>query len=104
TVLDADPAARALGVRRGMPLGSAHRLGPEGTFLAAQPEAARTELEAAFERLAAFSPAIAGTAEPTDVAFGLLEAQVDGLEGLWGLEAAVGAQVGGGRARTPVAP
>lgn len=86
TVLDADPAARALGVRRGMPLGSAHRLAPEATFLDAEPEADRAELEAAFERLAAFSPAIAGTADPADVAFGLLEAQVDGLEGLWGPE------------------
>jgi nucleotidyltransferase/DNA polymerase involved in DNA repair len=86
TVLDADPAARALGVRRGMPLGSAHRLAPEATFLDAQPEADRAELEAAFERLAAFSPAIAGTADPTDVSFGLLEAQIDGLDGLWGPE------------------
>ncbi len=93
TVLDADPAARALGVRRGMPLGSAHRLAPEATFLDAQPEADRTELEAAFERLAAFSPAIAGTADPADVAFGLLEAQVDGLDGLWGPEPALSERV-----------
>ena len=85
-VLDADPAARALGVRRGMPLGSAHRLAPEATFLDAEPEADRAELEAAFERLAAFSPAVAGTSEPADVAFGLLEAQVDGLAALWGPE------------------
>jgi nucleotidyltransferase/DNA polymerase involved in DNA repair len=85
-VLDADPAARALGVRRAMPLGSAHRLAPEATFLDAEPEADRAELEAAFERLTEFSPAVAGTSEPADVAFGLLEAQVDGLEGLWGPE------------------
>jgi protein ImuB len=93
-VLDADPAARALGVRRGMPLGSAHRLAPEATFLDADPEADRAELEAAFERLADFSPAIAGTSEPTDVAFGLLEAQIDGLEGLWGPEPALVDRVG----------
>ena len=93
-VLDADPAARALGVRRGMPLGSAHRLAPEATFLDADPEADRAELEAAFERLAEFSPAIAGTSEPADVAFGLLEAQVDGLEGLWGPEPALVERVG----------
>jgi nucleotidyltransferase/DNA polymerase involved in DNA repair len=86
SVLDADAAARALGVRRGMPLGSAHRLAPEATFLDADPEADRGELEAAFERLGGFSPAVAGTSEPSDVAFGLLEAQVDGLEGLWGPE------------------
>jgi len=85
-VLDADPAARALGVRRGMPLGSAHRLAPEATFLDAEPEADRAELEAAFERLAAFSPAVAGTSDPAEISFGLLEAQVDGLEGLWGPE------------------
>jgi protein ImuB len=85
-VLDADPAARALGVRRGMPLGSAHRLAPEATFLDPEPEADREALEAAFERLAAFSPAIAGTADPGDAAIGLLEAQADGLELLWGPE------------------
>src|SRR5207342_3523370 len=33
TVLDASPTARQLGVRRGMALGSAHRLAPEATFL-----------------------------------------------------------------------
>jgi hypothetical protein len=69
-----------------MPLGSAHRLAPEASFLDADPEADRADLEAAFERLAAFSPAVAGTSDPTDVAFGLLEAQIDGLEGLWGPE------------------
>jgi protein ImuB len=94
-VLDADPAARTLGVRRGMPLGSAHRLAPEATFLDADPEADRAELEIAFERLAGFSPAIAGTSEPTGVGFGLLEAQIDGLEGLWGREPALVARVGG---------
>jgi hypothetical protein len=78
-----------------MPLGSAHRLAPEATFLDADPEADRAELEAAFERLAGFSPAVAGTAEPTDVAFGLLEAQVDGLEGLWGPEPVLVERVGG---------
>ena len=93
TVLDADPAARALGVRRGMPLGSAHRLAPEATFLDAEPEADRTELEAAFEHLTAFSPAVAGTSDPGDVAFGLLEAQVDGLAGLWGPEPAMAERI-----------
>jgi protein ImuB len=78
-----------------MPLGSAHRLAPEATFLDAKPEADRAELEVAFERLAGFSPAIAGTTEPTDVAFGLLEAQIDGLEALWGLEPALVERIGG---------
>jgi nucleotidyltransferase/DNA polymerase involved in DNA repair len=86
SVLDADPSARALGVRRGMPLGSAHRLSPEATFLEPDPEADRTAAETAFERLATYSPALAGTSDPADAAFGLFEVQVDGLELLWGPE------------------
>jgi hypothetical protein len=69
-----------------MPLGSAHRLAPEAAFLDPEPEADREAIEGAFERLAAFSPAIAGTADPAATAFGLLEAQADGLEALWGPE------------------
>ena len=92
-VLDADPAARALGVRRGMPLGSAHRLAPEATFLDPDPAADRAAVEAAFESLAAFSPAIAGSSDPGDQAFGLLEAQADGLEGLWGPESELAARI-----------
>src|ERR1043165_8772332 len=82
-VLDADPLARALGVRRGQPLGSAHRLAPEATFPEPEPAADRAAAEAAFERLATFSPAIAGSSDPTDGSFGLFEVQVDGLEPLW---------------------
>jgi protein ImuB len=85
-VIDASPEARALGVRRGMPLGSAHRLVPEATFIDPDPDADRATIEVAFEALAAFSPGIAGTADPTDAAFGLFEVQVDGLEALWGPE------------------
>jgi protein ImuB len=36
--------------------------------------------------LARFSPGLAGSTDPTDPAFGLLEIQVDGLERLWGTE------------------
>ena len=86
TVLDTDPAARALGVRRGMPLGSAHRLAPEATFLDPDPDADRAAIEAAFEILATFSPAVTGSIDPGDQAFGLLEVQIDGLELLWGPE------------------
>ena len=85
-VVDANPEARALGVRRGMPLGSAHRLVPEAFFIDPDPDADRATIEAAFEALAAFSPGIAGSADPTDPAFGLFEVQVDGLEPLWGPE------------------
>ena len=86
TVIDASPEARALGVRRGMPLGAAHRLSPEAVFLDPDPEADARTIEAAFERLAAFSPGVAGTTDPHDPAFGLFEVQVDGLGPLWGDE------------------
>jgi protein ImuB len=69
-----------------MPLGSAHRLVPEATFIDPDPDADRATVEAAFEALAAFSPGIAGSADPLDAAFGLFEVQVDGLEPLWGPE------------------
>ncbi len=75
-----------MGVRRGMPLGGAHRLVPEATFVDPDPDADRTTVEAAFEALSAFSPGIAGSADPLDAAFGLFEVQVDGLEPLWGPE------------------
>ena len=86
TVIDADPAARALGVRRGIPLGSAHRLAPEAAFLDPDPDGDAERIEAAFEALARFSPGLAGTSDQTDPAFGLLEVQIDGLERLWGGE------------------
>jgi len=86
TVLDANPAATELGVQRGMPLGSAHRLAPEATFLDPDPDRDQAAVEAALDRLATFSPGIAGTADPADPAFGLLEVQVDGLDRLWGAE------------------
>ncbi len=86
SVLDANPEARALGVRPGLPLGSAHRLAPEATFLEADPEVDRAACEAVFERLAELTPALAGTSDPADPAFGLFETQIDGLGGLWGPE------------------
>jgi protein ImuB len=85
-VIDADPAARALGVRRGMPLGSAHRLVPEATFIDPDPDADRGTAEAVFEALAQSSPSLAGTSDPLDVAFGLFEVGIDGLGPLWGAE------------------
>jgi len=86
TVIDADPMARALGVRRGIPLGSAHRLAPEAAFLDPEPEADAAAVEAAFETLARFSPGLAGTSDQADPAFGLIEIQADGLERLWGTD------------------
>jgi hypothetical protein len=69
-----------------MPLGTAHRLTPEATFVEHDPDADRATAETAFDALAAFSPGIAGTADPLDPAFGLFEVQIDGLEPLWGPE------------------
>lgn len=86
-VIDADPAARALGVRRGIPLGSAHRLAPEAVFLDPETDADTAAVEAAFETLARFSPGLAGTTDPSDPAFGLIELQADGLDRLWGPDA-----------------
>lgn len=86
TVVDADPLARALGVRRGIPLGSAHRLAPEATFLDLAPDSDRDAVEAACERLAMFSPGIAGTSDITDSSFGRIAVHVDGLTRLWGVE------------------
>jgi hypothetical protein len=69
-----------------MPLGAAHRLAPEAAFLDPELEADATTLEAAFERLATFSPGLAGPTHPADPAFGRLEVHVDGLDRLWGPE------------------
>jgi protein ImuB len=88
-VIDADPTARALGVRRGMPLGSAHRLAPEATFIEPDPDADRGAAEGVFETLAQSSPSLAGTSDPFDVAFGLFEVGIDGLGPLWGPEPAL---------------
>lgn len=98
-VVDADPLARALGVRRGIPLGDAHRLAPEAIFLDLAPDADRAAVEAACERLAAFSPGIVGTSEISDPGYGRLVVQVDGLTRLWGPEEALV-----GRMNTALAP
>jgi hypothetical protein len=75
-----------MGIRRGMALGSAHRLAPEATFLDPDPAADGVAVEAALDRLATFSPSIAGETDSTLPGFGRLEVQLDGLERLWGPE------------------
>jgi protein ImuB len=101
-VLDADPLARALGVRRGISLGSAHRQAPEAVFLDPAPQEDRAAVEAACERLAAFSPGIAGTSDVTDPAFGRLVVHADGLVRLWGVEERLVARIS--EALAPVLP
>jgi nucleotidyltransferase/DNA polymerase involved in DNA repair len=93
-VLDASPEARAMGVRRGMPLGSAHRLAPEAAFVDADVEADAAAAAAALDRLSSFSPGVAGTTDPTDPTFGSVEVQLDGLERLWGPEPVLVARIG----------
>jgi protein ImuB len=85
-VIDASPDARALGVRRGLPLGSAHRLVPEATFVEPDLDADRSAAEAAFEALGRLTPSLAGSGDSTDAAFGQFELGIDGLGALWGPE------------------
>jgi protein ImuB len=82
-----------------MPLGSAHRLAPDAAFLPPDVDGDRASLEAALDRLAAFSPGIVAPVHPGDPAFGAIEIQVDGLERLWGPEPVLVE-----RLRTAVAP
>jgi protein ImuB len=85
-VIDACADARTLGVRRGMPLGSAHRLVPEATFVEPDLDADRAAVETAFEALARLTPSLAGSSDPLDPAFGQFELGIDGLGPLWGAE------------------
>src|SRR5688500_16578581 len=59
-VLDFSPACGRLGVRRGQPLGTAHRLVPEARFLAADRATCHARFEAALEALAQFTPTLEG--------------------------------------------
>jgi protein ImuB len=93
-VLDASPEARAMGVRRGMPLGGAHRLAPEATFVDADLVADAAAMSTALERLAAFSPGVVGATDPADLAFGSAEVQLDGLGRLWGPEPVLVERIG----------
>lgn len=93
TVLDYSAAARALGVRREQPLGSAHNLVPEARFLAADPETYRATFEAALEALARFTPSLEGETDPSHRAFGQALLGIEGLARLWGDEPTLTARV-----------
>jgi nucleotidyltransferase/DNA polymerase involved in DNA repair len=86
TVLDCSPAARRLGVLRGQPLGTAHRLVPEAKFLAADRETYRRSMEAALDALACFTPALEAELDPETRRFGQVLAGIEGLHLLWGDE------------------
>jgi len=75
---------------------------PEATFLDLASDADRVAIEAACERLAAFSPGIAGTSEVTDPGYGRIAVQVDGLTRLWGAEETLVARMS--EALAPILP
>jgi protein ImuB len=86
TVLDANLEARAFGVRRGLPLGEAHKLAPEATFVSVDPDVARAAFERALDALGTFSPAVEGEPDPTADGFGTAYLGIEGLDRLWGGE------------------
>lgn len=94
-VLDASRSALELGVRVGMPLGSAHRLAPEARFLDPDPIADAAALEAVLDLLAGFSPGVAAETQTAESGFGRVEVQLDGLERLWGSEPLIVRRLGG---------
>lgn len=77
-----------------MPLGSAHRLVPEATFIEPDLDADGAALEAAFQAVAAYSPSLAGATDPLAAGFGLLEVGIDGLGLLWGPEPVLAERIG----------
>jgi nucleotidyltransferase/DNA polymerase involved in DNA repair len=85
-VVDCSPAARRLGVERGLPLGTAHRLVPEARFLAADLPAYRRSSEVALDALVAFTPSLEAEPDPQGRAFGQVLLGIEGLHRLWGDE------------------
>lgn len=85
-VLDRSPAAGALGVRRGQPLGTAHSLAPEALFLPLDQAGLADPFEAALDALNALAPAVEGEVDPADPRFGRVLIGIEGLGRLWGDE------------------
>jgi protein ImuB len=75
-----------LGVRRGQPLGTAHRLAPEAHFVDAQPDLYRRAMERVLDALAQFTPGIEADVEPEARGFGQVLLGIEGLHRLWGDE------------------
>ena len=92
-VVDCSPQARRLGVERGLPLGTAHRLVPEARFLPARLPAYRRTLEQALDALAAFTPSLEAQPDPLERGFGQVLLGIEGLHRLWGDEATLTGRV-----------
>ena len=88
-VLDRSPAAGALGVWRGQPLGTAHSLVPEAVFLPLDPAELADPFEGALDALNALAPAVEGEVDPADPRFGRILIGIEGLDRLWGDEPAL---------------
>ena len=89
SVVDHSPAAGALGVRRGQPLGVAHSLAPDAVFLPFDGAAIRGPLEATLETVAGLAPAVESEADPASPAFGRILMGIEGLARLWGDESSL---------------
>jgi protein ImuB len=85
-VVDCSPAANRLGVERGLPLGTAHRLVPEARFLAADLPAYQRAMEVALDALANFTPSLEAEPQPLERGFGQVLLGIEGLHRLWGHE------------------
>ncbi|CAN5797166.1 hypothetical protein BH24CHL5_BH24CHL5_13640 [soil metagenome] len=92
-VLDCSPAAQRLGVARGQPLGTAHRLAPEALFLPARVESYARALETVLDALAAFTPALEAETRPEARGFGQVLLGIEGLHRLWGDEETLAGRV-----------
>src|SRR5690242_20962511 len=92
-VVDCSPAARRLGVERGIPLGTAHRLVPEARFLAADLPAYKRTMEVALDALANFTPSLEAEPDPLQRGFGQVLLGIEGLHRLWGDEAKLTSRV-----------
>jgi protein ImuB len=85
-VVDFSRAAGRQGVRRGQPLGTAHKLVSEARFLPADGAHYQRRFAAAIEALGAFTPAIEASDEPAAPGFGRILLGIEGLHLLWGDE------------------
>jgi nucleotidyltransferase/DNA polymerase involved in DNA repair len=105
SVVDHSPAAGALGVRHGQPLGTAHSLVPEASFLPVDQGALAGPMEAALGALNELAPAVEGEADPASGGFGRVLVGIEGLARLWGDEPTlVRRAVGLTRAAIPLEP